>query len=317
MPRHFYHLFDQPISTDILLPELEATSSVADALVVQRADFGAEQRPSVWMRQWNEGFVSVARTAEGYWVCYADMVDFLISPDRQQVKYHPAAGLPDASLRHILLDNLLPMVLGDKNGLIIHASAVVLPGGQAVMFCGNSGAGKSTLASYCYTQGAQLLTDDCLLLRQREGRLYCVPNYHGVRLFADSDRYVLKNAYSDTDVSHYTSKRRQAISRPTGVSSASESALAAVFMIDGGNELATEVEAKRVSGLDSVEGMLSQVFSLDPTDRLIASNRFAHIGALGQVDAGFYRLHYPRDYHRLEEAYQAVLATVSKIHSPK
>ncbi|MEH6552205.1 MAG: hypothetical protein V7744_19685 [Pseudomonadales bacterium] len=305
-PMHYYTLFDQLIVADMALPELDAAAPAEGGIRVRRAELDPEQRPQEWVQVWNEGFSSLARTSSGYWLYFEGMADFAINSERTELVYSCIESLPDASLRHLLLDNVLPMVLGDSGNLILHASAVVLPNGQAVMFSGDSGAGKSTLASYCYTQGAKLLTDDCLLLRQREGRLYCVPNYHGVRLFADSEQGVLQSAYASAEVSHYSSKRRQAISRPEGEASAVETPLAAIFMIDRPEQAIERISLEPIQGASSVASMLAQVFSLDPADRSVAGNRFAQIGALCRTTAGIYRLHYPRDYSALPDVYQKI-----------
>jgi hypothetical protein len=110
--------------------------------------------------------------------------DFLVSPGNHvRCELDPACD-PD-SLRHLLLDFVLPLALARAGHLVLHASAVKVGSGCPV-FLGASGAGKSTIAAYLYSQGFASLTDDCLLVEERAGRLVAVPSYPGIRLWQDT-----------------------------------------------------------------------------------------------------------------------------------
>jgi hypothetical protein len=63
----------------------------------------------------------------------------------------------------------------------LHASAVALPDGAAA-FLANSGTGKSSLAAQLVLEGARLVADDMLVVRQTAGGAEAVPGARGIRL---------------------------------------------------------------------------------------------------------------------------------------
>ncbi|GAF04143.1 SynChlorMet cassette protein ScmC [Saccharicrinis fermentans DSM 9555 = JCM 21142] len=79
-------------------------------------------------------------------------------------------------LMHPLGSLLMLYLVQEKQGLLIHASAIE-DGGQGILFTGVSGIGKSTMARLWGECGACVLNDDRLVLRlfDREVRLYNNP----------------------------------------------------------------------------------------------------------------------------------------------
>jgi len=90
---------------------------------------------------------------------------------------------------------------------VLHASAIRYGNGCVVMI-GESGWGKSTLATMFHQHGKQILTDDCLVLLRKKGRVVAHPSYCGSRLLKDSLEYFEDFGKGVTNVSHYSSKKR-------------------------------------------------------------------------------------------------------------
>ena len=65
-------------------------------------------------------------------------------------------------------------------------SAVRTPNDQVLVILGDSGMGKSTLASAFACSGADVLSDDGVLLDFTPPRVRAVPGYPGLRLWPDS-----------------------------------------------------------------------------------------------------------------------------------
>jgi hypothetical protein len=175
--------------------------------------------PHHWFRDMTlpngEPWLRIARTAAGFWLRFHAKSDFLISASGDQVACQPSPGIPDDSIEHLLLDQVLPFLIARRGHTVLHGSAVALHGG-ALAFCGPAGRGKSTLATAFVNRGAQILTDDCLVLQPSPAGFLVLPSYPGVRLWNDSFQHFAPNA-SSTRVSHYSDKRRLALPAATPV----------------------------------------------------------------------------------------------------
>jgi hypothetical protein len=78
---------------------------------------------------------------------------------------NPLSGRLDAILLH--------RALAVGRGLIVHSCGIVLPSGAGLLFVGKSGAGKSTTAKlWGQEPGVQVLSDDRIILRREDGRLW-------------------------------------------------------------------------------------------------------------------------------------------------
>ena len=98
----------------------------------------------------------------------------------------------DYPLDELLLINLL----SKGRGVLVHAFAVD-DNGRGIVFAGTSGAGKSTLATLWEKQeGVTLLSDDRVILRMRQGRLwiYGTP-WHGDARAASPEGVPLEQIY--------------------------------------------------------------------------------------------------------------------------
>ena len=100
-----------------------------------------------WDEDETEIFMSVADEGSGYRVRFPGIGDYFVSPGQGQIQCQPFSAVPAETLRHLLLDQVVPRMLGQGGELVLHASAVELDDGTGLAFVGPSGAGKSTLAS--------------------------------------------------------------------------------------------------------------------------------------------------------------------------
>ncbi len=81
----------------------------------------------------------------------------------------------DAEAAGLLFTQALQAALRRADMFELHAAAAASPNGTGMLFIGDSGSGKSTLTVRLASQGWRYLTDDSLLLRQTEARLFVTP----------------------------------------------------------------------------------------------------------------------------------------------
>jgi hypothetical protein len=115
----------------------------------------------------------------------APLSALLIDEPRRKGRLFLAPGAPFAL--HYPLDELLfQHHLARHGGMEVHACGVA-EGGEALLFCGVSGAGKTTTARLWrrHRRGAEILSDDRMIVRERRGRLWAFGTpWHGSGRFA-------------------------------------------------------------------------------------------------------------------------------------
>lgn len=138
-----------------------------------------------WTLRDGSPFLVSSKTENGYLLKFPQLADFFIDKSGTELVYAPRPGVPEHSVRHLVLDNVIALALSLREDPVLHASAIVTPHG-ACAFGASSGTGKSTLAASFQQAGYPTLTDDCLLMEAEEGLVYGVSSYPGARLYQDS-----------------------------------------------------------------------------------------------------------------------------------
>lgn len=87
--------------------------------------------------------------------------------------------------RRLIENELLGLILYQRDHLVLHASAVSV-NGKAAMFIGPRGAGKSTTAAAFGAQGYSVLEDDIVAIRFNEGAPTVLPGVPQLRLKSDA-----------------------------------------------------------------------------------------------------------------------------------
>src|SRR3954447_18430377 len=157
------------VSSDVDLPPLRRAPSRSEAICT--VGLGAPLDPDTdvaWFHEWRgrrgPRWLSIGRLPRGtrraYLLRFPELADFEVSADARRIVARPAAGLPVDTLRHLLIDQVLPLVTSRHGRLSLHASAVHLPGIGAIAFVGDAGRGKSTLAAALALAGARVVADD-------------------------------------------------------------------------------------------------------------------------------------------------------------
>jgi hypothetical protein len=294
------------------LPELGPSASTKSAVTIRlRRErkipaAGEVLRPAAkWT--WPNGsvFLSSLKTANGYLLHFIDVADFFIDETGTEVIYAPRPGVPAHTVRHLILDSVVALVLSLRDQLVFHASAIVTPYG-ACAFAATSGTGKSTLAASFQQAGYQTLTDDCLLLEEDAGVLYGLPSYPGARLRADSLSLIGAQNRTTLSVAHYNSKRRLSAAE----FATSRHRIAAIYCLerpaaDQGRRSEPRIEV--LSGHVSLLTALRHVFCLDPHDPGMLVRQFTMLKRLlGQIPV--IQLTIPDDFAALPRVHDAIIS---------
>ena len=104
--------------------------------------------------------------------------------------------VPDA-LEYPLDELLVNAVVGRTGGVEVHACGVIDVDGNGYLFAGNSGDGKTTTARLWLAEGATCVSDDRVILRERDGVwwMYGTP-WHGEAEIVSSASAPLRHVFT-------------------------------------------------------------------------------------------------------------------------
>ena len=298
-----YAIFDIALDCDMPLPEL---SEIETAEVVINVKAGTEQEnipeQPIWFHHWKDPdeniLISCSKHDNAYLLRFPELVDFVISESGESVKYFPKPCLAAETIRHLLLDQVIPTILGHQGRFVLHASAVEALEDESIAFIGETGLGKSTLASSFYQNGAKLLTDDCLLLDEQDRQMIGMPNYYGVRLYDDSATAILGQHQPLLPVAHYSTKNRFYLASQSRKKQHNRSSLVALFLLTESLDN-DEIVITPIKGAEELIAIIKHTFELDVADKLSINRQFKNISNLMSSNIKIFQLQYPRKYQLL------------------
>ena len=308
-----YSVCNAALETDLVFPELEVVecSDPEFRLTLCRFTVGGED--CEWMHTWSlpDGtpWLLLARLASGYLLRFPELADFSVSPDAKEIRCYAGLDTPESTIRHLLLDQVMPLLLSREGNLVLHGSAISTPEG-AIAFVGNTGSGKSTLAASFSRHGIAVLTDDCLLLREEGGRLTAIPSYPGVRLWPETADVMFGEDSPLAEVAHYTEKKR-ADENAGVVFCRRPVVLRRVYFLvpPEEGEPVPEISIEVLSARDAAIELVKFTYLIDVTDRYRLRQEFDRLSRVA-VQPLFSRLAFPHDFARLGDVRSAILEDV-------
>jgi len=216
-------------------------------------------------------WLSCARYGDGYLLRFPELADFSVDARGREIICTAEPETPPDTLRHLLLDQVLPLVLHLRGRVALHATAVLLPLGVCA-FVGLTGAGKSTLAASFLRSGFSVINDDCLVVEEQGEEVYALPSYPGLRLWDDSREALYGVSSPSLPVAHYTAKQRLILTDWSHSLFTTRHPVAGVYSLIRSTERGegaklTEPRMQRLSWRDGVVELLSHVFRLDTMNR--------------------------------------------------
>lgn len=218
---------------------------------------------------------------------------------------------PPETLRHILLNQVLPLVLNLRGQDALHATAVLTPHGVCA-FTGPAGVGKSTLAASFLIAGYPVISDDCLVLKEREGWIVAVPGYPGLRLWDDVAQSLSLDPKHLRSVAHYTAKHRLLLPDQRQAFPTEPLPLARLYLLSRSEGSKTCNEATAISLQPSPPRhafmeILSSLFRLDIRNKAMLARQFCFIERL-VAQAPIKQLSIPQTVSALPKVREAILA---------
>jgi hypothetical protein len=214
------------------------------------------------------------------------------------------ATVPAPVAEHFLLNQILPMFLAQHGRLILHA-AVVRVAGVCLAFTGETGIGKSTLAAAFAAAGAEVLTDDGVVISTEQTPVSAAATYRNLRLLPDSLAHFAGAGTGLSSGSTVTAKQEVALPRRRR-SAGRFWPLAAVYCLQHSTRSAADVVVQDLTPREACMRLLGQSFQLDVTDGRTVARVFAKVARLADAVPCF-TLSYPRCFERLPEVTSTVL----------
>jgi hypothetical protein len=304
--RFSYRICDSVLGSNIPLPELSCAEGEQQECTF---DLVRTLSPPVisahWFNEWpgkdGTAWPAFARRGSNYVLRFHEMADFTVSADGSEIQCFPQPVTQLDTIRHLLLDQVVPLTLSRRGRLILHASAIVTLGG-AVAFLGASGLGKSTLAASFSRQGLPFLTDDCLVLKEEGARLLAIPSYPDLRLWPDSLLGVLNHRLELPQVAGYTTKKRlKAYDRLPF--HADPAPIKRIYLL---SEAQSGVSIDPVALRDAIPELAKYMYILDVENRADFGDKFQRLVGLATRHL-FYRIAFPRDFSLLPQVRQVIL----------
>ena len=303
-----YRAYGLNLHSEMELPELPRVRGASDLeFRVSECPFG---RVRQWFHKWTQPsgavWLLLGRIGRDYLMRFPDLADFFISQDARTVCCYSKRAIAASTVRHLLLDQVLPAALSQRGRLVLHAGAVVLPAG-VVAFLGRTGQGKSTLTASLCMEGYPLITDDCLLIEDDHDGPFCVPSYPGLRLWEDSASRFVQEPAMLPKVAHYSEKYRLSDSKLVLWRSEKPARLRRLYLLDlVEDRSAHEVRIRPISPTVAVMKLLEYSFRLDLQDSNLLRKEFTRLTSLVARHL-VYQLSYPREFSSLALVSQAIL----------
>jgi hypothetical protein len=293
-----YAVYDLGLASLRQFPELPLTDRAPDYHVRWQGRVAQAPEASwtvLWRLPSGEPWAMVARGERRLGFRFPRYATLCAAGDTFDVAQRGYAA--DDTIRHLLLDQVLPLILAAQGHLVLHASAVLLDG-RVLLLAGDTGAGKSTLAARLSVAGASVLADDGVLLREGAEGLEIVPSYPGIRLFDDAAQAVGLRGEEAGTLAEYTAKRRYL---PPGAAAGDPGRYrpGTLYVLETADE-DDDLHISPLSRRDTVVALCRHAFRADLAGAAGMREQFDTLTAsTGGLDA--WRVGVPRRFERLRD----------------
>lgn len=298
-----YDIFDINLTSDIIfqnIPLSKDTKSELKIISANKSPINKSLKVFRKIRFKGKTWISFFSNTEEFAIRFHNYADFTIDTDGTLITYFKRKATSETTLAHLIADQVVPYALTLSGKMVFHSSTVKV-GNTAVSFQAPSGSGKSTIAAYFSKRKHELLTDDSLLLEEKNNKIYAYPSYPGIRLWPNS----IKNIYSDRietkEVSQINSKRliNSNVNFLTGAKEPVH--LKSIYFIN--NHRPTGIEILNPSEAFSL--IIRNIFRADLNNKEINKKQFDFINKVLRF-TDIYKLNYEMKYESLEKVYNLV-----------
>jgi energy-coupling factor transporter ATP-binding protein EcfA2 len=317
-----YRAYGLTISSDAEIPELpfaEPAASSAAPTISIRLERVSRQAidPERWESRgvWPDGqqWLLAGRVRDGFIVRFVDMAEFFVGANGGRIELlWTVPGISPATVRHLLIDNIIPRALSLMGVHAIHATAVETVAGVCA-FTGPSGAGKSTIAAAMARAGCPVFADDCLVFDHTCASIQVVPAYPGVRLWSDSAASFEREPAA-ARVADYTEKLRLSAGRSHDDFPSEARPLARIYRLArvGDGETTEDVSRPSIEPLSETEAfqeLIAAIFRMETDNPSLLRREFMALSEVARR-VSMRRLRVPNDMAMLPDVCAAVLQDV-------
>lgn len=302
-----YRIFGLLLDSDVPLPELRRVRRSSPDILVRLRPPARIARGWEWIDRWDRldggPWLRIGRREDAWLLRFSALADFVVPAHEGAITCKPAPGVPPRTLRHLLLDQAVPLALSARGHVLLHASAVST-GGGALLLAGESGSGKSTLAFALSSAGYRLLSDDVvrIVAQGLERPVLATPAYPGARLWPDVlDAF--RVGARGRRLAHYSQKRR--VSR-RAVTSGRPVPVTCVYLLEAGS-------APRICELPAraaLVALLKQTYRMDAGDARLERRHFDTLATLCAT-VRVRRLAYPHDFDSVADVVRVVVSELT------
>jgi hypothetical protein len=303
-----YRAYGLTLSSTVTLPDLTLVDAGPAALAIGEGPPISDRSRWRWIprhqdQEWTP-WLAVGVNDTEYVLSFEDGVDFTVSTDGRTIVSRPHEGAAESTVQHLLIDQVIPLVLGHTGRLVLHAGAFAIDDSAAIAVVGDAGSGKSTLTASVARAGGVIVADDAVLIETCGAAAMATPSYPGLRVWPDM---VATAAAIDTSraVAPYTSKRRFGADAAGLKFADAPVRLKRVYVLDRPRDESCDVTIAPLSRRDAVLAVIKHTFLLDVADPARAAAHLDRVVNLSQVVA-IKRLVYPRTVAALTDVHRAV-----------
>ena len=250
--------------------------------------------------------LSLAKSGTIYQLIFPTVALFEIRYETKSITAYAHPKTTVATIRHLLLDQVLPRVFAHfKNWTLFHASSVIFKD-RIICFIGDSGYGKSTLAAACTENGFAMPSDDCTRLFEKNGQIFAMPNYYGLRLFTDSIAQTAIQSGAEQPTQTGNRGKIRILSKQPPMAQP----VAALFLladplrrVDVGRQ---ECKISSCNRADIVISLLKYCYCLDVHDENYIKSQFLQVSSIASSDLPIYNLCHKRDFRELSKTVRAI-----------
>jgi hypothetical protein len=242
-------------------------------------------------------FTHVRLPDGGRYLRWRRLVECIISPDGNEILLRALGRDGIATFQSHLLAPTLSFVFLDRGREVLHGGAVALDDEHGIAILGQSGAGKSTVAAALIAHGARSVTDDLLVLPERDGRVHVLTGPARLKLYPSVAARLLNGTRESLPLNPFTTKRVYAL-RDAEV--APRPPVLKCFWALSGERRGAKWQAQRLAGAAAVRRLVASTFiTLETTpERQAQLLRFAsRLAELVPV----YSVTMPRGLQRLRD----------------
>jgi hypothetical protein len=306
------------IESAVPLPELHRCDS-AQADLHFDSRIGRESPARVaWAHRWllpnRARWLSIASVGEERLLRFERLADFVISADGRTIRCDARRTTTPETVRHLLLDQVLPAMLAGERRFGVHASAVAVDG-AAVAFLGRTGRGKSTLAAAFGLRGAPIVTDDCLVFELSPEGVVAVPTYPSLRLAPAALERLGTSRRRLHRVAQYTAKLRLGADNAVGLRFRQRPISVSRLYLLERDPRARRPRIRPLSRRESYMELMKYRFRLDPRDRTALRRECDQLARLAFA-LPMARLYIPSGFAALPRVRDAVLADIRGTNRP-